>query len=221
MDTQKFLKAWQQAPLDKDPYPHYLVKNLFDEGLMEELRDLPFEVPLNLDYQLGRREEFNSHRQYFNPEIINDHDCARRVADVFLSGEVISFIEKTGNVDLKDSLLRIEYTLDTNNFWLEPHTDIGVKNFTMLIYLSDDDEAVNWGTDIYADADTHFATVPSVPNTGLVFFPSEKTWHGFHKRNIKGVRKTLIVNYVTQEWRNRQELVHPEKTMGEFLKAAA
>lgn len=221
MDTQKFLKAWQNTAVKKDPYPHYLIKDLFDEELMKELRNLPFEVPLNLDYKLGRREEFNSHRQYFNPEVIQEHDCARRVADVFLSPEVISFIEKAGNVDLKDSLLRIEYTLDTDNFWLEPHTDIGVKNFTMLIYLSDDAEAVNWGTDIYVDADTHFATVPSAPNTGLVFFPSENTWHGFHKRNIKGVRKTLIVNYVTQEWRNRQELVDPNKTMKEFLKEAA
>ena len=37
---------------------------------------------------------------------------------------------------LRDSHLRIEYCLDTDGFWLEPHTDIGAKLFTMLVYLS-------------------------------------------------------------------------------------
>ena len=49
---------------------------------------------------------------------------------------------------LTDASLRIEYCLDTDGFWLEPHTDIGAKLFTMLIYLSDDPGAVEWGTDI-------------------------------------------------------------------------
>ena len=49
---------------------------------------------------------------------------------------------------LGGSFLRIEYCLDTDGFWLEPHTDIGAKLFTMLVYLSDHPEAEDWGTDI-------------------------------------------------------------------------
>ena len=34
--------------------------------------------------------------------------------------------------------LRIEFAQDIDGFWLEPHTDLGVKVFTMLLYLSKD-----------------------------------------------------------------------------------
>ena len=33
--------------------------------------------------------------------------------------------------------------------------------------------------------------------------------HGFEKRQIKGVRTSLIINYVTNEWRAREQLVLP------------
>ena len=54
---------------------------------------------------------------------------------------------------LDDTFVRIEYAQDTDGFWLKPHTDIGVKMFTMLIYMSDDPRHADLGTDIYADAD--------------------------------------------------------------------
>ena len=40
------------------------------------------------------------------------------------------------------------------------------------------------------------------------------TWHGFLPRQIDGVRRSLIVNYVTSEWRNRHELAYPDKPVG-------
>ena len=44
--------------------------------------------------------------------------------------------------------MRLEYAQDTDGFWLEPHTDLGVKLFTMLIYLPDSGEQNDLGTDI-------------------------------------------------------------------------
>lgn len=220
-DTQHFLNIFKSTAAQAKPYRHYLLENVLAPELIKELRELPFEVPQGLEYKLGRREEFNSSRQYLNQENIEKFECARRVADIFLSPEIIGEIEKQGGTALGDSLLRIEYTLDSTNFWLEPHTDIGVKNFTMIIYLSDEEGCENWGTDVYADANTHAGRAPANPGNAIIFFPSPNTWHGFEPRDIKGVRKTLIINYVTQDWRNRHELVHPTKTMAEFLQAAA
>ena len=40
----------------------------------------------------------------------------------------------------------------------------------------------------------------------MIFIPGDDTWHGFIKRPIKGVRRSLIVNYVTGAWRDRYEL---------------
>jgi hypothetical protein len=44
----------------------------------------------------------------------------------------------------------------------------------------------------------------------MVFIPADNTWHGFEKRAIKGVRKSLILNYVTPEWRAREQLSYPD-----------
>ena len=43
----------------------------------------------------------------------------------------------------------------------------------------------------------------------MVFVPANNTYHGFEKRPIKGVRTSLIINYVTNEWRAREQLVLP------------
>ncbi len=217
IDAQNFLSSWKNTPQQSFPYPHYIMKNVFNPDLLQQLRNLPFKAH-DLDYKLGRREEFNSFRQYFNPENIEAHESAKRVADIFLSPSVISFIEQAGDICLKDSMLRLEYTMDTEKFWLEPHTDIGEKHFTMVIYLSDDKGAEAWGTDIYCDAETYHSTAPYETNSALIFFPSEKSWHGFRPRHINGIRKTIIVNYVTQAWRSRHELVHPTKTISDYQK---
>ena len=34
----------------------------------------------------------------------------------------------------------------------------------------------------------------------------KNTWHGVSKQNIKGIRKSLIINYVKKNWRNTDEL---------------
>ncbi len=211
-DAQSFLDAWKSTPIDIKPYPHYIIKNAFTPELILSTNKLPHKMyPLN--YKVGSREEFNAYRQYLTPEIIKKNDCAKKVADVFLSPKIIDFIEKKGNITLKNTLLRIEHTIDTGNFWLAPHTDLGVKKFTMLIYLSEGEEMNTWGTDIYYNANLHCKTVSYAPNTALVFFPTNNTWHGFEPTSIKGVRRTFIINYVTKEWLNRQELVHPTKTV--------
>jgi len=88
--------------------------------------------------------------------------------------------------------------------------DISVKLFTMLIYLSDDPNLFDAGTDIYDATPEHklVATAPYEQNTGLIFIPGTNTWHGFSKRPIMGLRKSIIINYVTPEWRNKDELVY-------------
>jgi hypothetical protein len=78
-----------------------------------------------------------------------------------------------------------------------------------LIYLSVDPGCESWGTDILDGPDKRVLTTPYQRNFGLIFIPSETSWHGFHRRPINGVRRSLIVNYVKPEWRSRQELAFP------------
>jgi hypothetical protein len=44
----------------------------------------------------------------------------------------------------------------------------------------------------------------------MVFVPSNRTYHGFERRRIEGVRKSVIINYVTNEWRAREQLAFPD-----------
>ncbi len=208
-NIQKFQQSFQNCQTFEAPYQHYILTNLISEKLREELVDLPFQEK-DLDYKLGTREEFNNAREYINKENIAKYPAAKEFADIFLSQDTISLIEKKENTSLKGSFLRIEYAIDNGNFWLKPHTDLGVKLFTMLFYISSGPNSIDWGTDIYENADNHYTTVPYKTNSALVFYPTENTWHGFQQRDIIGTRKTLIVNYVTKEWRNRHELVDGE-----------
>jgi hypothetical protein len=43
----------------------------------------------------------------------------------------------------------------------------------------------------------------------MIFVPSNITYHGFEPRQINGVRKSIIVNYVTNDWRAREQLAYP------------
>ena len=54
---------------------------------------------------------------------------------------------------------------------------------------------------------------PDPPTAGLIFVPGADTWHGFTRRPIVGVRRSLIVNYVKPEWRSRHELAFPNEAV--------
>ena len=85
-----------------------------------------------------------------------------------------------------------------------------MKKFTCLIYLSDGDGHDQLGTDIYWSKERHFGVSPFKRGAAMVFVPADNTWHGFEKRRIEGVRKSVILNYVTHDWRAREQLSYPD-----------
>jgi hypothetical protein len=54
---------------------------------------------------------------------------------------------------------------------------------------------------------------PFVFNTAFIFIPGTDTYHGFEPRRIEGVRKSVIINYVTSEWRAREQLANPQQPL--------
>jgi hypothetical protein len=196
-----------------EPYTHWLPEEMLPPDLAEATAALPLEPPSIAD-TLGRRETNNQSRTYFNADIRTRFAVCDTVAAAFQDPETVAGIGRTCGVDLTGTSLRIEYCLDTDGFWLEPHTDIGVKKLTMLIYLSKGPGADTLGTDIFDSEGRIVKTSPSPFNGGLVFVPSDRTWHGFRRRPIQGVRKSVIVNYVGPEWRARHELSYPDRPVG-------
>lgn len=200
-----FLSALDASKGEDWPYPHWHLDKAIPDEAIDELVALPYAPPEDAVFD-GRREANNSTRVFFGKEVQTAHPVCADLAAAFGDPEVVAALETACAVDLSQGQLRIEYCLDTDGFWLEPHTDILVKQFTMLIYLSEEPELADAGTDVY-DLDLNLvATSPYGKGIGFIFIPSEISWHGFRKRPIRGVRRSLIINFVSPEWRAVEEL---------------
>ncbi|NNM56660.1 2OG-Fe(II) oxygenase [Acidocella sp.] len=205
----RFLASLDASRRTEAPYRHWLLEDVLPVDMCGAVAALPLAPPQIAD-TLGRRETHNSTRLFFGVEEQARYPVCAALARALQSPEVTGRLEQVCGVALGGSSLRIEYCLDTDGFWLEPHTDIGAKFFTMLIYLNASPADEEWGTDVYAAPDEYAGTAPFYPNAGLIFVPGKDTWHGFRKRRITGVRRSLIVNYVTPDWRARHELAFPQ-----------
>jgi len=206
------LASFKSGHVGETPYRHWFISNCLPDDAMAAVCDLPFPAP-DLGGVSGKREVHNATRKYFDAENRAAHPVVAAVTEAFQGKTVSSAIETIFGTNLDGTNLRIEFAQDTDGFWLEPHTDLGVKLFTCLLYLSDEPGHDVLGTDIYDTDKKHAARSPFEPNAAMVFVPSDITYHGFEPRPIAGVRKSLIINYVTNEWRAREQLAFPDRPL--------
>jgi len=198
------------------PFRHWLIEDALPREACEAVAALPFAPPPHGTETRGRRETLNSTRIFFSAENRARFPVCDAVAAALQDPATTERLRLLCGVPLAGSFLRIEYCQDVDGFWLEPHTDIGAKLFTMLVYLSTGPGAEAWGTDLLdgPEPERLVATVPCRFNAGLIFVPGSDTWHGFRPRPIDGVRKSLIVNYVVADWRSRHELAYSDRPVG-------
>jgi len=207
--VSSLLRSVEQSQQNETPYRHWFLAGCLPEDTLDDILGLPFEAP-DLEGVSGKRELHNATRTYFDAENRENYPFCDAFAQAFQDKRVTGEIERKFGTNLDGTYLRIEYAQDTGGFWLEPHSDLGVKNFTMLLYLSKDEAHRDLGTDIYNGDKKHVSRSPFEPNSALVFVPANDTFHGFESRNIEGVRKSIIINYVTDEWRAREQLAFPD-----------
>ena len=191
------------------PYKHWFVTKCLPADAVTAIQALPFAAPA-LSGISGKRELHNATRKYFDAENRAAFPFVDAVSQAFQDPEVTSTIEKTFGTKLKGSYVRIEVAQDINGFWLEPHTDLGVKLFTFLLYMSQDPSHQDLGTDIYDNGKKWVARSPFKSNAAMIFVPGSDTYHGFEARKIEGVRKSLVINYVTNDWKAREQLAFPD-----------
>jgi len=191
------------------PFRHWNARDVFPADLARTLNSLPIATAGTHDVS-GKRELHNESRQYFDAANLARFDACRAVAEAFQSAEVVRLIEARTGADLGGTYVRLEYAQDVDGFWLEPHTDLGVKRFTMLIYLNGaEHDQSGLGTDLFSDGKTWVRQTPFEDNSALIFVPGDTTWHGLRKRPIAGIRRSVIMNYVTDAWRAREQLAFP------------
>jgi hypothetical protein len=205
--AESFLSCLQRAKHVRQPFDYWLLSDALPEADVEAVASLPVAPPEDLVFN-GRRETNNSSRMFFSPQAQEQYPVVRRLVDGFKDERVIGGIEAETGTRLAGTRLRIEYCQDAPGFWLEPHTDISVKKFTMLVYLLDDPALKMAGTDIHEGPPdyTYVATAPYGKNLGVIFIPGANTWHGVGHHPLGALRKSIIINYVSPDWRDTFEL---------------
>jgi len=192
-----------------EPFRYWLLEDILPADVCVGIDAIPV-APPEIGDTRGKRETHNSSRLFFGAENRARYSVCDALGAGFQSLGVVERIELLGDVKLRESFLRIEYCLDTDGFWLAPHTDIGVKKFTCLISLADDDSQSSLGTDIYNVDNRLYKRAPFHRNGALMFVPSHESLHGFAPRPIRGRRKSIILNYVGPEWRSKDQLAFPD-----------
>jgi len=209
---ESFTEALGRASSFDAPYQHWFIERPLPDDIIEDLQGMQFQAP-DLGGVSGKRELHNDQRHYVDQDNIARLPAFAALANAFQAPEMAGAIEDFFSVDLNGTFLRIEYAQDVTGFWLEPHTDLGVKRLTVLIYLSDGEGHGNLGTDVYTGDKKWMKRSPFRPNFAMAFVPGDHTYHGFEARDISGVRKSLILNYVTTDWRDREQLAFPQQTV--------
>jgi hypothetical protein len=199
-----------KAPPAEFPFRHWLLQDLLPEPVAQALSVLPFAAP-DLHGVSGKRELHNDTRQYFDAANNARFPACDALSRFFQAPQTVRLLQDSTGADLEGCNLRIEYAVDSDCFWLQPHTDLGVKRITILYYLPDAPDQEDLGTDIYAADQTWAARAPFKWNSALAFVPSSNTFHGFERRDIPRTRRSVIINYVTQDWRAREQLAFPDR----------
>jgi hypothetical protein len=202
-------RALDMCEVRTKPFRHWLIRGALPADTCAAIAGLPF-APPDIDDNEGRRDSFNEQRHFFSVANRARFPMCEQVAGLLQAPRTVRRIEALCGISLSGSFLRIEFCQDSGEFWLEPHTDIGAKLFTMQLHLNDDTSGT-LGTDVYDRERKWVYRTPTGLGCGYIFVPGLDTVHGFEKRDIPGIRRTIIVNYVKDEWRSRHELAFPDQ----------
>ena len=183
--------------LYKDPFTHWEVSNLLADNAIGYLLNASKSITPGT-CMLKRTE--NAARLF-----IRDGG----IADSFSSISTKVFFSSILGIDLCSTRTRIELCVDAPGFSLEPHIDIEEKLLTLQIYLEGESHC---GTNLYPSK-----TVVLQRNLGWLIKNNNNSLHGFDRRSFTKNRVSLIVNYVTDDWWDVEQLVKVERSANAIL----
>ena len=153
---------------------------------------------------------------------IDDFPKVRRLVEALVKPELTEFLMKTFEVDLRGTALRVGLLRNGAGHFLTPHCDCIEKIISVLIFINENGQPLDSGTDIYrantGSSDTQSATlsrsfgdfekvaeIPFVTGTALIFHPGENTWHGLDHLKSFTDRRLIQISWVSDEYST-----HPE-----------
>jgi len=175
----------RKAPLNETPFPFAIVPDFLQQQELESLaKDFPsIEFPGSIPLE---QVQYGSQFGVLIQELQGDR--------------LRSVIEEKLSVNLQGRPVLITVRGKTRKRDGQIHTDTKSKLVTLLLYFNPAWEADGGRLRILKDGkhlDDYVAEVPPSIGTALIFKVTDNCWHG-HKPFV-GVRKTLQLNYVTDE----------------------
>ena len=212
--SNNFIRSLSKSTVYQYPFRHWVLANSLPLEVLESIIQISVEAPSTETLVGTQRSEFEG-RFFFSPNNRFIFPVCDEVARAFQALKVIQAIEACADIKLTNTQLRIEYTQDCDGYFLEPHTyTIDPKIFTLVITLPRAPHLEAMGTDLYDTDHNYVSTQPKTISGGLAFVPDTQTWHGFEKKQIEGIRRSLIVNYVGEGWPQTIDLSFPELMVG-------
>lgn len=178
-----------------DPYPHWLLARTLPPELAWALAALPLAPPPPASEFPGGINPQPSVRHCFTGRELEAFQACRLVAETFQSPAIVALLACATRTDLTDCWPRITLAREVDGYECPPHTRHGEAHFSLMIALDTDGQR-DLGPDLYAGCGDWVAQAPWTMGRALAFSPSERSWHGFEPRMIRGVRTSLIVDYL-------------------------
>ena len=203
-----------QSKKYEEPFIHWELDQPLTEEQVKEIINADIDNPIehNLNYDGTRaidggegkfREGISDggkalkFRCFINKDNSKDFPALTNLIKELQNKQTCENISKLIRKDLSNSYVRVEVICDRKGFWLKPHCDIKEKLISCLLFVNNENESENLGTDFYDKNLKKVKTLPYKHNYGYFFSSGPNTWHGMEKKEIIKERRCLQVNYVT------------------------
>lgn len=225
---EHFVGRLRSARVERDPFPHYVLEQVFPEDYYRELlRHLPSsEVYENLYAVTDLKLDHFRHRDQRDM----DHGWTDRLPPAsrpfwdsfnqwFLGEELAEAVMKSFGRESWPALsIESQFIRHRAGYFLGPHSDLYTKLVVLLLYLAPDDRAEHLGTSLYRPKQAGFScpnskhyafddfirvkTAPYRPNSLLAFVRSDISFHGLEPLSDEDVTTTAgrdVIQYVIHD----------------------
>lgn len=173
------------------PWEYYTISNIFNDDMIKTLNTIPLSEYYS-EYTHQDELECN-----YDQKNVMYHDVMNsEIAAAFTASNTVKLIQDSFDVDLrlKGVRLTLAEIVDERCEWV--HVDSEDKIISAVVYLGTETLSGR-GTWIYKTFNELYAKLDHIPNTGILFKPTDSTWHSLPRwDNNTCSRKALIVNYV-------------------------
>ncbi|HKR14255.1 MAG TPA: hypothetical protein VJT15_19475 [Pyrinomonadaceae bacterium] len=224
---EHFIERLRGARVDSDPFPHYVIENVFpDDYYRELLRHLPpndvynnlYEVTdLKLDHFRHRDQRDMDHG--WTDRLPQDLKVFWDSFNEWFLGEQFAraVMESFGFKEIPEVSVESQFIRHRPGYFLGPHTDLYTKLVVFLLYLAPDNSAEHLGTSLYRPKTPGFScphskhypfedflrvkTTPYRANSLLAFVRSDVSFHGLEplSETDLAVTRRDVIQYVIHD----------------------